>query len=371
MAVQNEHERRTKLRLVDVSEGTEVELQGELGSASFTTWLPDGSGILFVGDTRTSWTSTGPQVWLQPIKGGAPRRITADTSEYRNVSVTRDGHSLVAVGTDRQASLWRVSGTGEGQASKVPSMRGDGIGGMAWLGTRLLFTGFESGEPQLWTMAPDGSDRRQLTTEGWGAWPSVSADGKTIYFISARGDRLGIWRMDAGGGNARELVRVWYAGPMRLTPDGKWLYYTVRAAGRESTWRVPVEGGEPTLVVEGLGWAIAPNGRMLAGLWRLSAQSAYSMAVFSIDGGDPIHRFPGFTPGGGEKLHWTVDGKALLLTTSERMNIWRQELGGGPLARVTNFVDAAIFGFVPSADGSLVLTRGESLRDAFLVTGFR
>jgi hypothetical protein len=53
------------------------------------------------------------------------------------------------------------------------------------------------------------------------------------------------------------------------------------------------------------------------------------------------------------------------------MNVWRQPLAGGPLQKVTNFVDDAIFAVAPDADGTgLILSRGPSIRDAFLITGW-
>jgi hypothetical protein len=57
-------------------------------------------------------------------------------------------------------------------------------------------------------MATDGSDQRELITEGSSAWSALSPDGQTLAFTSTRGDQMGIWRADADGLNARILSVV-------------------------------------------------------------------------------------------------------------------------------------------------------------------
>jgi hypothetical protein len=54
------------------------------------------------------------------------------------------------------------------------------------------------------------------------------------------------------------------------------------------------------------------------------------------------------------------------------MNIWRQPLRGGAPAAVTDFVEGAIVRADLGADDRLMLMcRGITLRDAFLISGFR
>lgn len=374
VAVQDESTRTTDLLLIAVEGGAEQVVRSGLAGASFLHWVPDGSGILFTGSPGTEWATAGAQIWLQDLDGGTPRRVTTDAVEYRNVSVASDGDTLIAIGTDHQATLWRVTPREESGAARIPSMRGDGLGGTAWIGDRLYFTGFETGQAQIWSMAADGSDRRQITADGWTAWPCASPDGRQLFAIGARGGDVAILRMDPDGRNARRLASVQYGSALTISSDGQWLYYTVESGSEESTWRLSVNGGAPQLVVRGLGSAsLSPDGRRLAGLWRRSAQEPYSLAVFDADSGAQQLDFPGFySTGLGKAVQWSPDGESLLLTTSERMNIWRQPLAGGPLEKVTSFVDAAIFTVAPDADGKgLILSRGPSIRDAFLINGLR
>ena len=60
-------------------------------------------------------------------------------------------------------------------------MRYDGTSGVAWMpdGRRFIFGRALQRQRTLWSAAADGSDPRQLTSEGTAAWPAVSADGRS------------------------------------------------------------------------------------------------------------------------------------------------------------------------------------------------
>ncbi|MBM3819574.1 MAG: hypothetical protein FJW14_11265 [Acidimicrobiia bacterium] len=368
----------TKLVTIDVADGSEDVVRAGLGAATSTTWLPDGSAILFSGRNPSAGTwGYGAQLWLQPYPAGPSRPITVDTAEYRNVTVSRDGRSIVSVGMDPIASLWTAS-LGGGAPSKLPSTRSDGVAGTVWAGDRLIYTGFDSGQAQLWTMTAAGTDRRQLTTDGWNAWPAVSPDGRTVCFASYRDGRSAIWRMDRDGHHARPLAEAAIPSNLAVTADGRSLLFTALHDGDRATFIMPIEGGTPALVAERLERAApSPDGKYVAGLWRATVLDALELVVMPLHGGTPIHRFPStdsviFTNSGMGNVAWAPDGGSVYATTAERTDIWRQRLAGGPLERVTNFLDGGIFGFAVSPDGrSLIVSRGPNLRDAFLITGFR
>lgn len=71
-------------------------------------------------------------------------------------------------------------------------------------GTRVAFASNRGGSWDIWTMKPDGSDPRRLTTDdGEDTHPAWSPDGKTIAFLSSRSGRREVWLMDADGANQR------------------------------------------------------------------------------------------------------------------------------------------------------------------------
>ena len=76
-------------------------------------------------------------------------------------------------------------------------------------GDRIALVSEEPGNAEIYTMAPDGSDLRRLTSNSW-EWdkhPTWSPDGKQIVFWSNRiTGRRQLWIMNADGSNQRVLM---------------------------------------------------------------------------------------------------------------------------------------------------------------------
>jgi hypothetical protein len=80
-------------------------------------------------------------------------------------------------------------------------------------GDRIVFVSNEAGNDEIYTMNPDGTERRRLTTNTW-EWdkhPSWSPDGTQIVFWSNRGTgRSQLWVMNGDGSNQRVLLDTPY-----------------------------------------------------------------------------------------------------------------------------------------------------------------
>ena len=373
--VRDDDKRRARLNIVDVATGAARPFATTFASAAFASWMPDGSGILFTGAQRKQSSEYGSDLWFQPLPDGAPRPITTGIVEYRNASVSADGASLVSVGGLQNAALWRLPLAGGGRIEKIPSQKQDGLAGLAWLGAdRIVFTSFDGGTPQIWTMAPDGSDRRQITTEGGNFSPRPTRDGRTIYFVSMRDGRSGIWQMERDGSGARPVAPAHELWDLVLSPDERQLLFCAPGPDRrDSTWAVSTAGGQPSLLVGGLTHAaISPDGRAVAGFWQDRPDAQPVLAVFDIAEGRPSSVFATVSAMMNGGVWWSRDSRALNYTSSDNVNIWRQPLPGGPPTTVTDLGDGMISRGDLSADGrTLLAVRVHPVRDAFLITGFR
>jgi DNA-binding winged helix-turn-helix (wHTH) protein/Tol biopolymer transport system component len=365
-----------RLATVNVATGVVRRFDRAFADATATAWIPNGSGIAFVAADSVAkrsaeWTS---QLWIQPLPSGPPRAITAGPVAYRNVSFSADSSKLVTVGSMHRGALWTIPMEGDATPRKLPSLRQDGLAGVAWLGSdALVLTSMDSGSPQIWTSRVDGSERRQITADGWNLWPTPTKDGERIYFVSTRGREFGLWRMNRDGTDPRFISPVGNPTGMTLTPDERTLLYTSPSGGRDSTWKIPVDGGSPALVVEGLTRArVSPDGRTVAGVLDPGSNETPVLAVFPIDGGPALKTFDGnFIADGPGAVWWTRTGDAILTTTAERANLWRVPLRGGAPAKVTDFADGVIVTCALSPDSrTLVAFRGDQFRDAFVITGF-
>jgi hypothetical protein len=352
-------------------------MPGRYATATFVEWLPDGSGIVFVGTLKDGGVPVaGGQLLLQPYPSGPVRRLTNDFVDYRTAHVTADGRSILAVGFDATVSLYTAPLANPAAIQKLPTLIGDGRFGVDWSadGQRLFFGGTVRDRRQISSIARDGTDRREFAAEGHASWPTVAPDGSFITFFGTHGGQFALWRARLDGGDVRPLAADSDPSYETLSPDGKWLYYSSSTSGTDSTWRAPTDGSaRPALVVSGLTRAaVSPDGTLLAGLYIPTSESPLALAILPAGGGAPLHVFPGFAPAAGtSSIAWDLDGTSVLYTTVERTNVWRQRLAGGPPGQITSYSELTIFRFALSRDGQLALARGTQMRDAVLMTNFR
>jgi Tol biopolymer transport system component len=385
--VRNSDARETRVVTFDAASGAETSFSGRYAFATATAWLPDGSGILFVavggpavapsgvnvGVERT--TGNGGQIYLQPYPSGPARRITSDVVEYRNISVADDSRTIVSVGFDAAGRLTAIPYAG-GLETRLGGSGYDGTVGLAWApdGRRIFFVHAVVGERGRTVMSAnsDGTDVRDVTTDGTAVWPAISPDGTTLAYFGSSGGRFGIWRSGVDGTDRQLVTAIADAMKLAFAPDGRTVYFTSSMRGVPSTYRVNIARGEPELVAPFLEHAaVSHDGRRLAGVYRESARSPVALAVLDAQTAKPLAIFPNFTTIS-PTIAWTPDDKAVLYTTVERMNIWRRAIPDGREERVTSFSDQAVLRFAPSPDGkTLLMSRGSLTRDAFLIGSFR
>ena len=366
-----------RLAIVDVASGAVQRFETMFSMASFATWLGDGSGIAFIAGNKSDPSiEYGSRVWMKQLSCGEPRPLTSGVVDYRNVTAPADASSLVSVGSLQNGSVWRVPLNGADHPVKLPTLKDDGAAGVAWLDANtIVFPSIDGGGLQLWTMALNGSARRQLTTDGWNVWPRPTRDGATIYFISTRGNRVGVWRMNRDGSAQQHIADTGAAHDLVLSADERLLLFTAPSADRvESTWAVPVEGGRPTMLVEGLvRGSASPDGRSIAGIWQPRPEVNPVLAIFPVSGGaTPLQTFDRQLASVNGGVWWSRKSDALYFTSSDRTNLWRQPISGGPATQATNFADSMINRGDVAADGRTFLAfRSNPMRDAFLITSFK
>jgi Tol biopolymer transport system component len=97
---------------------------------------------------------------------------------------------------------------------------------------------------------------------GMNSWPTLSADGKTLGFISNRSGKMEVWAKDLETGKERPLTNDG-VGKLRplITPDGSLITHRT-SQGLQS---VSVSGGQPETMCAKCGepWGWSPNGSML------------------------------------------------------------------------------------------------------------
>jgi Tol biopolymer transport system component/DNA-binding winged helix-turn-helix (wHTH) protein len=333
-------------------------------------WLADGDGLLVIAEELGG----GPaQIWHIAYPSGAARRITNDLNNYRDLSVTSDGKTLIAVQSERKANISIASASDTGHATQITNTNFDGLDGMAWAPDgKLVYTLNTGGEENLWLVDAKGETPRQLTSHGGiNRQPVVSPDGRYIVFVSNRTGRQHLWRIDIEGQRPLELTHGVEDGEPSFTADGQWVVFRSIAAGHLRIVRIPINGGEPVALTEKTGALpiVSPDGTNIALVYRPTPAGLNQFAIIPISGGEPrmIHELPAHYG----RFGWMPDSKAICYADKQEGvgNIWMQPLDGSAPRQLTYWKPEPIFSFAWSRDGKwLAFASGTQMSDVVLIT---
>jgi Tol biopolymer transport system component len=192
---------------------------------------PDGSRILFSGTVGGV-----PGVYLMNVQGGGLRRLL-NGSSFGEPSWSPDGTRIAFVHRppSGHSEIWVMDVSGTATPVNLTADLGrTNQSSPAWSprladgSSRIAFVHTEAGVQRIWTMQPDGTDKRQITS-GDDAEPAWSPDGQTIAYQKSGAATFGdIYLVGAAGGSERALVGAFLAGPQwspAWSPDGRMIAF--------------------------------------------------------------------------------------------------------------------------------------------------
>jgi hypothetical protein len=182
-------------------------------------WTKDGSSLIF---------SRGGKLWKIPVEGGTPTAIETGAAEHCGGShgLSPDGKWLAATCSmpgSPEARIYMVPVTG-GAPRRVTEHPDSYFHTWSPDGKTIAFARPSHGSGNIYAISVEGGEETALTTgNGISDDPDYSADGKYIYFNSDRaGGLMQIWRMRADGSQPEQLTfdeyNNWTPHP---SPDGK------------------------------------------------------------------------------------------------------------------------------------------------------
>lgn len=188
-----------------------------------------------------------------PESARIPERITSTTGSDLLPRYSPDNATVAFVSFRfAQFGVWTI----DSRSSNVSELMDWGPGLVAasdWSpdGRSLYLFGISpQGWYQLYRLAVDTRKVTRLAeSSAHDIYPTLSRDGKSVYFSSSRGGGLHLYRMPAAGGPttlvaARSVVRA------RESADGRRLFFADWPAG--GLYRMTLEGGEITPVINQL-----------------------------------------------------------------------------------------------------------------------
>jgi Tol biopolymer transport system component len=278
-------------------------------------WSPDGNWMYF-----STNPGNGNHIWRQRFPDGTPEQVTFGVTEEEGIDFDPDGRSFVTSIGSRQSTVW------------IHDSRGD----------------------------------RQITSEGFAFFPTVSPDGKNLYYLARDAGMRnfltgGLWVADLESGQSRRLLPDFQIRHYTISADGqRVVFVAVDDAGRTPVWLAPLDGrsaprrlttkdgfvaffgasGEVVFDAEENGatfshrikddgsefqkllptpnlavFAVSPDGRWVSA--ETPTQFGATM-VYPVGGGPPTLICGGCNPPQGTdmvpaRLSWTPDGKFLYL----------------------------------------------------------
>ena len=156
----------TDIWLSPIEGGIVRRLTDSRGIDISASWSPDGKRLAFVSDRAGS-----PQIYTMAMDGSDVRRITFQGNYNQEPAWSPKGDLIAFSGRDehRVFDLYTVN-VQTGKITRVTQNEGTNEK-PSWApnGRQILFSSTRSGKKQLWTVLPDGSNARQITSEPRGA----------------------------------------------------------------------------------------------------------------------------------------------------------------------------------------------------------
>ncbi len=185
-------------------------------------WTRDGGSFIFNRDGR---------ILRLPVKGGTPEAIdTGFATRFNNDhGISPDGTQLAISDQSQEEhhSLVYIVPIGGGSPRRITGNSPSYWHGWSPDGKTLVFAGQRNDDFDVYTIPVTGGEETRLTTaKGLDDGPEYSPDGNYIYFNSVRSGMMQLWRMRSDGSQQGQVTfddfNNWFP---HISPDGKWMVF--------------------------------------------------------------------------------------------------------------------------------------------------
>jgi TolB protein len=192
-----------KLYLLNLATGTMEAISAREGLNIGGSWAPDGKRIAL-----TLTIKGDADIYTIDPSGKLLDRITDHWGIDVSPSFSPDGTRMAFVSNRAGSPQIYVTDIAKGKREERLTFDGKYNTSPSWSSLdRIAFTSMKDGYFQIFTMNPDGSQLRQLTSGPANSEdPCWSPDGRYIVFSSNREGAYHIWLMNGNGQNQRRLI---------------------------------------------------------------------------------------------------------------------------------------------------------------------
>lgn len=356
---------------VDIETGVERQMsQQKFFQVRQFQWLPDKSGLLV---TLGEEFYKPMRVYMLSATTGEIQPLSPDSSDYNHVSLDKAADRMV---TTQFAPKFAFTKQTIGAPASARTLAFAFSDFTVTPSGKIIFSSTNNGYLNLWSMDSDGTNQRQLTTGGGSNWhPVVSPDERYVYFTSNRSGSNRLWRMNMDGTDLVQLPEEDINIPVTVSADGKSLYFLT--ALNPNLRRIDLDSPEKPAATVLSGSRIAhpaidPTQKFVAYFTREGAGG--KIVVRSIGDEKVVHEFGAssheFQP---RSVAWSPDGGSLIYLVREggKNILWRQPLkAASKPERIDDLGEEEVTDVVLAADSkTLYFIRGRWNHDAFLIEG--
>jgi Tol biopolymer transport system component/DNA-binding winged helix-turn-helix (wHTH) protein len=271
--------------LVPIDGGEPTRLTHDGGGASNLTWALNGREIIF--STRYGGRT---QLHRISVDGGAPQWLAASGNDAHYPSFSPQGNRLAWTKNTSNSDIFRAALTNNPNhdASKpvsgiIVSTAFEGSPQYSPDGKRIVFQSSRSGDSEIWVCDSEGNNPIRLTSfrGPLTGSPNWSPDGRQIVFDSRPEGNADIYSVSSEGGG--QLRRLTTDPGEDIVPsfshDGRWIYFCSSRSGRLQIWRMAQDGSIAVQVTKDGGFEPreSPDGR-----WLYYAKDRGSSSIWRI-----------------------------------------------------------------------------------------
>lgn len=185
-------------------------------------WMPDGKHLLFNRNGR---------IEKIPVTGGAPQALDTGFATRCNNDhlISPDGTQLGISDNSQEdhKSLVYIVPVSGGTPRRITQKSPSYLHGWSPDGKTLALVGERNGDFDIYAIPAEGGEENRLTTaKGLDDGPEYTRDGKYIYFNSERTGHMQIWRMHTDGSDQEQVTfgedNDWFP---HISPDGQWMVF--------------------------------------------------------------------------------------------------------------------------------------------------
>lgn len=246
----------SNLEVLDLASGSRKIIYRSPASLQAPNWTPDGRALIYNSNGR---------LYRFDLARKTPAVINTDFAVNNNNDhvLSFDGR-MIGISNhsqeDGNKSIVYVVPVGGGRPRRITARGPSYLHGWSPDGQFLIFTGERNGEFDIYKIPAKGGEEVRLTTaKGLDDGPEYTPDGKYIYFNSTRTGLMQIWRMQADGSGQEQITNDEYNNWFpHISPDGKWIaflsFFKDVAPGDHPFYKqvylrlMPAGGGQPKVI---------------------------------------------------------------------------------------------------------------------------